>query len=258
MRITVCELPDDRREFASQWQALGEHVRHTGSEWVLLPDMPFCRWPRDSGGWHKDAWSDCVRAHDRIESKLRDLAPAHVLGSRPIDFGNERYVEAFIWDREQGLRSSHAQCGAGDTGLGASPVGPEFTPFDVRGVRIGFMVGKELWMTDAARSYAKDSVDLLAIPRSGGASDFGAWLERATLVACSMRAYVASSNRSGEFGGHGWIIGPDGHVHGLTTPSQPFVTHDLDIEVEPMEGPEPIPRPAPDWLDFWETGVPPW
>ena len=135
MRITVCELPDDRREFASQWQALGEHVRHTGSEWVLLPDMPFCRWPRDSGGWHKDAWSDCVRAHDRIESKLRDLAPAHVLGSRPIDFGNERYVEAFIWDREQGLRSSHAQCGAGDTGLGASPVGPEFTPFDVRGAR---------------------------------------------------------------------------------------------------------------------------
>ena len=71
-------------------------------------------------------------------------------------------------------------------------------------------------------------------------------------------AHVASSNRSGEFGGHGGIIGPDGHVHGLTTPSKPFVTYDLDIEVEPMEGPEPTPRPAPDWLDFWETGVPPW
>jgi hypothetical protein len=258
MRITVCELPDDRREFDQQWQTLADHVRQTDSEWVLLPDMPFCSWPRASGRWHQDAWAECVHAHDMAERRLRELAPAFVLGSRPIDFGNERYDEAFIWDRENGLRSAHARCGAGDTGLGVCPVAPEFTALDIRGVRIGFLIGKELWMTDAARAYGEDSVDLLAIPRSGGASDFGVWLERATLAACSTHAYVVSSNRSGRFGGQGWIIAPDGHVRGLTTSSQPFLTYDLDVQVEPVEAPEPVARPTPGWIDPWETGVPPW
>ena len=41
MKVTVCELPDDRQAFVSAWKELGAFVREQRSELVLLPEMPF-------------------------------------------------------------------------------------------------------------------------------------------------------------------------------------------------------------------------
>ena len=41
MKVTVCELPDDRAEFASEWERLARHVRKESANMVLLPETPF-------------------------------------------------------------------------------------------------------------------------------------------------------------------------------------------------------------------------
>ena len=41
LRLTVCELHDDRAAFERDWKRLAAHVRDCRSELVLLPEMPF-------------------------------------------------------------------------------------------------------------------------------------------------------------------------------------------------------------------------
>jgi N-carbamoylputrescine amidase len=49
-------------------------------------------------------------------------------------------------------------------------------------------------------------------------------------------AFCLSSNRGGhdsngmQWGGHGWIIDPDANVLGLTSPNNPFLTLDIDLQ----------------------------
>src|SRR5690349_10419420 len=98
MKITVCELPDARRSFASAWGELVEHVRRANSELVVLPDMPFSASFAHADRFNRDAWAAAVRDHDVWEHRLRELSPAIVMSSRPVDFGNERYDEGFVWE----------------------------------------------------------------------------------------------------------------------------------------------------------------
>jgi hypothetical protein len=44
MRVTVCELPDDRKAFESAWQELTAYVSKQQSDLVLLPELPFAPW----------------------------------------------------------------------------------------------------------------------------------------------------------------------------------------------------------------------
>jgi N-carbamoylputrescine amidase len=260
MRVTVCELPDERDAFEDEWRQLVEHVHTSRSQLVLLPDMPFCEWFTRA---RPDAavWMAAVRAHDAWEQRLAELAPAAVLASRPVDFGNERYDEGFIWDIEHGLRSAHAKSRTRDEN-GKTPwynsATPEFTPTEVNGAHVGLLIGSELWMEDVLGTYRQEGIDLLAIPRSAGASAFTEWLTHACTAALLTDAFVLSSNRSGTFGGQGWIIAPDGHVLGLTSPSEPFFSLDLSLRTELTSGRVRTPQPAPDWIDPLETGVPPY
>lgn len=41
MKVTVCELPDDRVAFVSGWEALVAYVRERRSDLALLPELPF-------------------------------------------------------------------------------------------------------------------------------------------------------------------------------------------------------------------------
>jgi hypothetical protein len=56
MRLTVCELPEDRMAFERTWNDLVDHVAIEESDLILLPEMPFAPWlpatpDDDSAAW---------------------------------------------------------------------------------------------------------------------------------------------------------------------------------------------------------------
>ncbi|HEY0682470.1 MAG TPA: hypothetical protein VGD45_09075 [Steroidobacter sp.] len=231
MKITVCELPDERKAFATAWDDLVEHVHAANSGLVVLPDMPFSPWFAHSNRFDRSVWAAAVHAHDEWEHRLRELSPAVVLASRPVDFGNERYDEGFIWEEPLGVLSLHAKSFLPDAdgareGSWFDSATAEFVPIEVRGLRIAMLIGGEMW---APRGYEAETVDVLGIPRAGDRVDFGDCLERARALAQHAHAYALSSNRSGDFGGQAWIISPEGNVLGLTNASQPFLSMDVAL-----------------------------
>lgn len=239
MKVTVCELHDDRAAFVDGWQRLVAHVRAEQSELVLLPEMPFCQWFVGSRHFDSRVWNAAVRAHDEWEHRLRELVPAAVAASRPVDFGNERYNEGFLWDAELGSRAAHAKAfvpneqGAWEASWYNSPT-PDFSPLLLGSVSVGFIFSTELWATDEARLYGQEGVHLLLTPRASTAAAFEQWLARGRAAAVLAGAYGLSSNRvdgSAAFGGQGWIIDPGGEVLAITIREHPFVTMDLDLRI---------------------------
>jgi N-carbamoylputrescine amidase len=62
------------------------------------------------------------------------------------------------------------------------------------------------------------------------------WLIAGRAAAIVGGVFSLSSNRCGlgregvEFGGVGWVIDPEGTVLGVTSPSEPYLTIDIDLE----------------------------
>jgi N-carbamoylputrescine amidase len=237
MRITVCELPEDRGAFVAAWDALMSHVRREASDLLLLPEMPFCPWFADSRYFDAAVWQKAIAAHSEWEQRLHAAAPAVVAGTRPMDCGNERYNEAFLWDCQLGSCAVHAKSLlAEEHGVWEAAwydrAAPEFTPARVGRANVGFLVGTELWMMNQAQAYGLEEVHLLLTPRSTSAEATQTWLAAARVAAVLAGAYAVSSNRvspCGAFGGHGWIIDPEGNVMGITDARHPSVTLEVDL-----------------------------
>jgi predicted amidohydrolase len=243
MIVTVCELPDDRKAFEDSWARLGEHVRQSRSGLVVLPDMAFSPWFGDAAAVDAARWSEAVAAHDSWEHRLGELGAAVVAGTRPIDFGNERYDEGFLWDAEYGIRSVHAKASH------------DFIPLEVQGVDIGFMIDSECWAR-GERPYRRGEVDIVVMPRCTRSETFAHRLAQACAVATQTDAFALSSNRSAPFEGQGWIVAPDGSVLATTSQAQPFVSLEIALPSERTSAQRTRGRPAPDWMDPLDTGVP--
>jgi hypothetical protein len=153
MIVTVCELPDERSAFEDCWAKLAGHVRKAGGGAVVLPGMPFSAWFTDSTPVDAARWNAAVAAHDAWEHRLAELGATLVLGSRPIDFGNERYDEGFAWAADTGVRSVHARATH------------DFVPLEIDSVDIGLLIDEEVWVRDGPQPYARGVVDIIAIPR---------------------------------------------------------------------------------------------
>jgi N-carbamoylputrescine amidase len=227
MIVTVCELPDDRKAFEDGWGQLAEHIKKERSGLVLLPDMAVSPWFADF------AW----------EHRLGELGAALVLGSRPVDFGNERYNEGFVWAADTGIRSCHAQASH------------DFVPLEVDGVDIGFMLGSEV-SAHGEHPYGRGELDIVAMPRCTRTEQFAQRLAHACAVATETGAFALSSNRSAPFEGQGWIVAPDGRVLATTSRAQPFVSLEIDLPSERTAADPSRARPAPDWIDPLDTGAP--
>jgi len=264
----VCQLSHDRDSFADHWQELIGHLAEYSSQLVLLPAMPFCRWHSRARLFGQDVWREVVQAHDEWERRLEQLAPASTLATRPLDFGNARYDEAFLWDPEYGLRSIHSRplCADEDDDemsergrtrsrtrevrrhVETSEEMPELIPIELAGATIGVLMGDELWNLDEARLYGLEGVQILANPRATRTGSVEQWLAAGRQAAKAARAYCLSSNRadeSGSFAGQGWIIGPHGEVLALTNGECRFVTMDLDLEAcDRLKGAHPRAEPA--------------
>jgi N-carbamoylputrescine amidase len=233
MKITVCELPDQRKPFDTAWGDLVDHVRAENSDLVVLPDMPFSSWFANSDRFDREVWAAAVRSHDEWEHRLRELSPAIVMGSRPVDFGNERYDEGFLWEEPLGMLSVHAKSFLPDVqgareGSWYDSATAEFVPVEVRGLRIAMLIGSEMW---APRGYEAEHVDVLAIPRAGDMAALGDGVQRACALARHAHAFSVSSNRSGPFGGLGWIISPEAQVLGQTSADEPFLSLEVALHV---------------------------
>jgi len=240
MRVTVCQMRDERDDFDSDWSDLCAHTRSEASDLVLLPEMPFARWFAVVRAFDSAAWCEAVDAHLRWQQRIGELAAPFVIATRPVERGTKRLNEAFLV-AQAGSRGIHEKRYLPDedgyweaswyqAGNGV------FDPVEIGGATVGVQICTEMWMLDVSRQYGLGGVSLIVVPRATPATSRERWLVGGRASAIVSGAFCLSSNRSGvssagdEFGGHGWIIDPDGEVLALTSDRKPFVTRNLDLQ----------------------------
>ncbi len=236
MRVTVCEMPDERSEFEGWWERLGAHARREASGLVLLPEMPFARWIFAEPRFSRGVWDGSMEEHARWMERLPELGAALVAGSRPVEAGGRRFNEGFVWSSGGGVAGRHRKRYLPDQpgfyeASWYSRGGRKVSTFGVRGWRAGFLICSDLWSVWNARGYGKEGADMILVPRATGLS-VDKWLAGGRAAAVVSGAYCLSSNRRGgrgeaKFGGGGWAVDPDGAVLGSTSRDEPFVTVDV-------------------------------
>ena len=100
MKITVCELNDNRKLFSKDWEHLAQHVGKESSDLVLLPEMPFYNWFCTTPKFDPQVWKLAVREHQRWIRRLDELGASVVLGSMPVDSEEHRFNQGFMWTIE--------------------------------------------------------------------------------------------------------------------------------------------------------------
>ena len=241
MRVTVCEMSHEEDDFVRNWEGLVDHVKTQKSDLVLLPEMAFYRWIPLKRPFDSAVWQAAVASHDVWESRFRELAPALVLGTRPVNRKGKRMNEAFVWGAEEGVRVAHKKFYIPDEegfweaswyerGNGV------FTPSRIRGVMIGFAICTDIWFFQHSRNYGKQGVHLIAHHRATQRVNLDKWLVAGRAAAVVSGAFCLSSNhvnprgQEPSLGGMGWIVEPDGDVLGLTSQEEPFVTREINLQ----------------------------
>jgi N-carbamoylputrescine amidase len=243
MRVTVCELRNEPENLNQDWHKLIDHIKSEGSEFVLLPEMPFYPWIVRTNQIDVDRWRASVEAHDHWISRLSELGVGLVAGTRPIIKGQEKYNQGFLWQDDTGYQGVHDkyylpnEAGWWEASWYNRGKG-DFSVIDTNIVRIGFLICTELWFSAHAREYAKQDIELLVTPRATGKASVDKWVVGGRAAAVVSGAYSLSSNfRYGDegdmtWGGNGWIIEPEnGEVLGLTSHDKPYLTMDVDLDL---------------------------
>jgi N-carbamoylputrescine amidase len=232
LRVTVCELRSGR--VADDWPALVDHARRERSDLVLLPELGLSPWFARTRPFEEAAWRRAVEAHERHD--LSALAPAAVLGTRPVEDAGRRLNEAFVAEGGE-VRGVHRKFHLPDEedfweaswyerGDGA------FELARAGGASVGFLICTELWFTHHARAYGEAGAHLVAVPRCTPSESLGKWLAGGRAAAVIAGAYVLSSNHGDQrFGGQGWVVDPEGEVLAITSRGEPFATVEIDLGV---------------------------
>jgi len=241
MRVTICQLPNDRDAFARAWSALVEHVQTASSELVVLPEMPFSTWLAAAKDVAQDRWNAAVRAHDEaIDTHLPALAPATVVASRPVVDAGVNLNRGFIWTRDGGVVDAHDKYylpdepGFYETDWYSRGDGT-FAPRPAAGTTLGFQICSEMWFFERGRHYGQQGARVIVSPRATGASSVERWITGGRALAMTSGCFVFSSNHSGpcaadaDLGGGSFAVDPDGEVLARTTASTPFATVDIDL-----------------------------
>lgn len=240
MKITVCELSNHWTRNPEEKDALTAHLETTGSEFLLLPEMPFHTWLAGNPTPDPGKWQAAVEAHDAWLENLAALKAPMVAGTRPILKDGTPHNQGFVWTRQTGAIGMHEKYYLPDEegfweatwyrrGDGVFEVGR------YNGLTLGFLICTELWFNARAREYGKNGMELLLCPRATPAASTGTWLAGGRAAANVSGAFCLSSNFNGpnthrlDFGGTGWIVEPEeGNVLGTTSASAPFLTLDID------------------------------
>jgi N-carbamoylputrescine amidase len=241
MKITVCELPNQPERISDAWSGLVVHVKKNSSDLVLLPEMPFYRWLSQSRDVDPAEWERAVTAHEEWIDRLKDLAPARVMSSRPAVTAGEPQNLGFVWEPAAGHLDIHAKYYLPDEpgfweaswyrrGDGS------FLIAEAAGARIGFLICTELWFSRHARDYGREGAQIIACPRATPRSKQSKWVAGGQAAAVVSGAFCISSNlagttaEGGDFAGVGWIAEPDqGTILGTTSAEEPFLTLEVDL-----------------------------
>lgn len=256
LKVTVCQLGNTPNDLARDWERLAAHTRATASDLVLLPEMAFAPWFATTRDVDVGVWQSAVEAHERWLERLPDLAPALVVGTRPLTAGGRRLNQGFVWDRAGGYRPVHDKYYLPDEpGFWEASWyergGGEFAPIDVGGLKLGMLICTELWFMERARAYGQAGIHLLAVPRATPRETVDKWLAGGRAAAVIAGAFALSScpatdeGADANLGGQGWAIGPDGDVLSVTSREQPFVTIEIDL-LDAERAKRTYPRYVPD------------
>jgi predicted amidohydrolase len=234
LRVTVCQLSEDRAAFTQEWDALLAHIQAERTDLLLLPEMIFSPWLAAEKPSDFAAWTAAADEHQRWIAQLERVGVPTILGAAPVIHDGQRLNEGFIWDNggyhavhhkyylpdEDGFWEAHWYQRGDKT----------FQAAQTAHACIGFMICSELWFLEHARAYGRQGVQLLATPRATEQASVAKWLIGGQTAAIVSGAFSLSSNRcGGDFGGQGWIVDPDGEVLGVTTAAQPFLTREIDL-----------------------------
>ena len=246
MKVTVCELPDDRKAFTSAWKALIAYVREQQSDLVLLPELPFTAWFARTPQFDAEVWRKAQEEHDRMMESLSVLAPAIVLGTHLVVEEERHLNRGFVWTATEGYKEVHdkyylpneedfyERCWFDRNRR-------DFTLALVEDLAIGFLICTEVMFNEWARYYGKQGANIIAVPRA--TSDHERWIVATRMAAVVSGAFVISSNRVDEssFAGRSLIIGPNGEVLASTSRQTPFATVDIDL-IESAQAKKTYPR----------------
>jgi N-carbamoylputrescine amidase len=239
MKVTVCQLPRGSGIEASVWNALAEHVQAEQTDLLLLPQIPFFSVLTRGSRFDQSTWNAALDAHDEWETRLHALQGVTIMGTRPIDFGNERYEEGFVWSVADGFRSVHVKAQLQDD-PGATEKAwyregePQYIPVRAGAASCGFLMGSELWVLEAVENYRHQQIDLLVTPRGQATrhASFEDWLaagrNAARIAGAFQLASAATEASEGEMDG-GWIIDPDGELLAATDFNHPFKSAQLEL-----------------------------
>lgn len=237
MRVTVCQLPDDRAAFERAWAKLGAHAREEGSDLVLLPELAFHPWFGRERRFDPEVWRAVVEAHETWGERLGELGAHAVTGTRATESRGRRFNEGFVWTAKEGVAPVHRKVHLPDEpGVRETswyhPGPPRFVPARAGRAVVGFLICSEIWAMARATEYADRGVHLLLSPRLTERASADRWLAAGRATALLGGAYSLSSNRwarGGEFGGLGWVVDPAGEVLATTNARRPFATVEVDL-----------------------------
>lgn len=237
MRVTVCELPYERLEIKSMWNALCAHTRSRRSELVVLPEFAFVEpvWNREV--FDHQVWDAQVKLFDHWLERLPELGAEHVIGARPSTQDGACFNEGFLWTPAAGYRPLRRKRYLPDEPGGWEArwfqrANDSFRVFQAGTLTFGLNICTELWALDSYAAYAAVPASAVVAPRATAAATIEKWLAVGRVAAVRAGAYCISSNRvhpDGSCGGVGWIIDPDGQTLALTSSESPFATVALDL-----------------------------
>jgi N-carbamoylputrescine amidase len=242
MLVTVVDLDGRPAALEAAWPELARHVREQGSRLLLLPEMPFSPWLAATGQPDPARWAEAVASHDAWIVRLPELGDIVVAASRPIIDAGKRYNEGFVWDAAHGYRPVHRKTYLPDepgfreaTWYDRGPT--TFTPVDTPAGRIGFLICTEMWFLDRARAYGKAAAEIIVTPRATEARPVNAerWRAGGRVAAFVSGCFHLSSGHTADdgglqMGGGSWVVDPRSRVLAMTTPEEPFVTVDIDLD----------------------------
>ncbi len=239
MKVTVCELIDAPTLLEAQWQQLIAHARANTSELILLPEMPFSRWPcaEPFAAHSAQVWQAAVLEHQQwceriaglnipvaftlpVQSAAGRFNRACLISGNQLSYGHDKY---YLPDEPGFWEASWYSRGNGD-----------FELLTVGSARLGFLICTEVWFQEHARHYAKRGVNIILNPRANYPEDQDIWQTGNRATAFVSGSYLLSSNLlpvDADASAGGWVISPDGEVLAQTTAEQPFATVELDLQL---------------------------
>jgi N-carbamoylputrescine amidase len=243
MNVTVCQLDSRAERRGAALAALAEHVTRHRTDLLVLPELPFSTWLASEPVPDLARWQHSVEEHVTAIAGLATLGAAAIIASRPtVEVNGSRCNQAFLWTAPTGavrIRDKYY--------LPDEPGYWEASWYDrgelsfntcrVGAARVGVQLCTDLWFFEGARHYARSGVEVLCVPRATPFESLPKWLAGGQVAAVCSGAYTLSSNQwipsgtGGLSGGHAWVIDPDGTVLASTSPDEPFVTVEIDLDL---------------------------